>query len=229
MKNGSYRVALAMALFISASLTIGCNKSQTETATATTEQASAEDRFDNGENPEVVDAKTEQGQSPAVLNTEDLAAIEAAPGEVISQFLAALKSGDSIKAESLLSDTARFETRRANLSVRPPGAENANYSVGTTKYTTNEQNVAHVESIWNVTDDNGLSEGFSITWVLRRGFDEQWKVAGMLTAPATGQPEIFLDFESPKEMLARAAAASTDVQEFDGNIQTVSFEEEVKE
>jgi len=176
------------------------------------------------ENPKAVTAVVNNEQSPALRPTF----ASAEPDEIVRDFLAALQGGDQRVAENMLTDKARYETKRANLDVRPVASPSATYRVGETKFATQQKEVAHVESLWSEADEDGLHSSFSITWVLRRQANDTWRIAGMLTAPAEGQSPIFLNFENPLEMLAKAEQIESTGAADGSKVQQASFTEPIE-
>jgi hypothetical protein len=148
----------------------------------------------------------------------------AEPGEVLLGFLDALQNNNMKVAENLLTDVARYETKRAQMQVNPIPA--AKYQVGQTRFATQQKNVAHVESLWTGFQSGGKTTAFEITWVLRK-VENSWRVSGMLTAPAPNEPQIFLNFENPVEMVARVEQVEAG-DAANGKVQPASFEQPIK-
>ena len=218
MKTAFY---LACSL-LSFALLGGCNKS--DSSVSDEFQPVNETQEAPYANPQAVTAGGNNEQSPTLLPTF----ANPDPNEVVRDFLTALQGGDQSVAENLLSDKARYETKRANLDVRPVASPSATYKVGETKFATQQKEVAHVESLWSEADAEGLRNSFSITWVLRRQANDSWRIAGMLTAPAEGQSPVFLNFENPIEMLAKAEQIESS-EPIDGSkVQQASFTEPIE-
>lgn len=136
----------------------------------------------------------------------DIPPVDAEPNVVVSTFLASLREGNDLTASALLTDVARDETARANLEVKPPGSPSAQYQVGGVSYVTGNKERAHVSSVWTDTYEDGVTETYNVTWVLRHQ-PNGWRIAGLATKPQPNAPEMFLNFENPEEMLARVQQA----------------------
>jgi hypothetical protein len=136
---------------------------------------------------------------------------DAGPDVVVSTFLDSLKRGDDAVAEALLTEQARAETEKANLTVEPPGTPSARYTVGAVQYVDENKAGAHVASIWEDVGAGGAAEQYDVTWVLRRQQDG-WRIVGMATQPAPGMPDIFLNFENPQDMLDKVAQANAHLE-----------------
>ena len=68
------------------------------------------------------------------------------PDATVREFLDAVRKGEDGIAELLLTDVAREETRKHDLSFAPPGSETAKFEVGKVEYIAANE-VAHVESV----------------------------------------------------------------------------------
>ena len=141
----------------------------------------------------------------------------ASPAEVVTAFLEALRSGDENRAAALLTDVARRETERENLTVQPPGSPSAKYQVGITEYVSSAQEAAHVNSVWKEADDKGIEDRFEIKWVLRHQKITGWRVKGMLTELIPQKPAVFLDFEAPRDMFTKLEQADAEIAQANGS------------
>jgi hypothetical protein len=134
---------------------------------------------------------------------------DAGPDAIVKTFLDSLRDGDDATAEALLTERARIETEKAELKVQPPGSATARYAVGAVQYVTQNNDGAHVGSVWEDVGAGGGIETYEVTWVLRSEADG-WRIVGMATQPAPGFPDIFLNFENPQDMLARVQQVNAD-------------------
>src|SRR5688572_22333007 len=91
----------------------------------------------------------------------------AAPDQVVTVFLSALRAGDSPTTESLLTARARQELDKHDLSVDVQSAPNASYQVRPAELLQTDPNGAHVSSVWTEKFDDG-DETYEIVWALRR-------------------------------------------------------------
>lgn len=121
-------------------------------------------------------------------------------GNIVHEFLQAIKTGDEAKSNELLTPLARQKTAELDMAVAPMGSESASFTVGDVELPAEGGgHLAHVASTWTDLDDNGQPHTDEILWVLRR---EQvgWRIGGMATKVFEDQPPLFLDFEDPSEM-----------------------------
>lgn len=125
----------------------------------------------------------------------------AAPEQVVTVFLNALRAGDSPTTESLLTSKAREELAKHQLSVDVQSAPNSVYEVRAAEGVPGDQGGAHVSSVWTEKFDDG-EETYEIVWALRRQ-PEGWRLAGMAMQLIPGQPMQFLNFENPEDMLKK--------------------------
>jgi len=128
-------------------------------------------------------------------------AVEAAPEQVVSTFLAALKAGDEATTAALLTSKAREETAKHDIAVAPQSAPGATYQVSPGKILDDNPNGAHVSSVWTETYQDG-SITYEIVWVLRKQTDG-WRIAGMALELIPGQAPQFLNFEDPEDMMRK--------------------------
>jgi hypothetical protein len=156
------------------------------------------------------DAATTNPADNETPKIAQLPPVDAGPDVVVSTFLDSLRNGDDATAEALLTQKARIETEKANLTVKPPGTPSARYAVGQVQYVTENKDGAHVASVWEDTYPDGSSETFNVTWVLRRQ-EKGWRIVGLATQPQPGVPEMFLNFENPQDMLDKVAQANAEL------------------
>ena len=124
------------------------------------------------------------------------------PEMAVDAFLKALREGDDLLTESLLTTKAREETAKRNLAVQPPGTPTASFSIGKAEYLTSDKRGAHVSSVWTEQDQQNGSVSYEIVWALRQQTDG-WRIAGMATRVTPAEAPIFLNFEDPDEMLRK--------------------------
>jgi len=156
-------------------------------------------------------AANAQAQGQPRIATQPIAVpAAAAPDQVVTVFLNALRSGDSPTTESLLTTRARQELAKQSLSVDVQPAENAIYQVRPADILA-DQSGAHVKSIWTEKFDDG-DETYEIVWLLRRQADG-WRVAGMAMQLVPGQDMQVLNFEDPADMLRKKEEAIAAMQQ----------------
>lgn len=141
------------------------------------------------------DQQPQTAAAPAALPI----ATDSPPEVVVAAFLNALRDGNDQVTEQLLSDIARTETAKHELTVQPPGTPTATYQIGDVRLVPGG---AHVHSTWSEKFDDGTDASYEIVWVLRQQPDG-WRIAGMATEIEPGQPAVFLNFEDPADMLAK--------------------------
>lgn len=134
----------------------------------------------------------------------------AAPDQVVTVFLNALRTGDSPTTESLLTGKAREELEKHSMSVDVQSAPNANYEIRAAQVLADNPSGAHVTSVWTEKFDDG-DETYEIVWVLRHQ-PEGWRVAGMAMQLIPEQPPQFLNFENPEDMLKKKEEAMAALQ-----------------
>ena len=128
----------------------------------------------------------------AVAPPRDVAATPDLPDEspeiAVDAFLKALREGDDLLAESLLTTIAREETAKRNLAVQPPGTPTASFSIGKAEYLSADKRGAHVSSVWTEQDQQNGSVSYEIVWALRQQTDG-WRIAGMATQVLSANSE----------------------------------------
>lgn len=139
-----------------------------------------------------------QASTPATPATgeQTIAFNSSRPKEAVSAFLEALRSGDKVTTEALLTEKARRETAAHDLVVEPPGAPGATYSIGDVEPVEGEENSAYVSCIWSEKENNAE---FEVVWILRK---EQagWRIAGMATRLGGTEDPVVLNFEDLSEL-----------------------------
>ena len=129
----------------------------------------------------------------------------AAPEQVITVFLNALRGGDSPTTESLLTAKAREELAKHSMSVDVQPAPDAIFEIRAAQILPDNVSGAHVSSIWTEKFEGG-EETYEIVWVLRHQ-PEGWRVAGLMTQLIPDQAAQFLNFENPADMLKKKEEA----------------------
>ncbi len=152
--------------------------------------------------------------SPAEV-TNPLPAADAQPDIVCLRFMELLKSGDRVVAENLLTRTALTATSKAGLQLEPMGSSQARFEMGTIRYATIKNELAHVECEI-VEPGSDSTDRNSITWVVRKQ-NVGWRIAGLLVKLAPDQPEDFLSFENTQDVEMIKSLASA---EFDSELET---------
>ncbi len=149
-------------------------------------------------------------KSPAVGSGQQWVEDVPTPDVTLREFLEAVRTGDDGKAEQLLTDVAREETKKYELSVAPPGSDSARFEIGKVEYIAANE-VAHVASSWTDVGDDGQPQTDEIIWMLRRD-PAGWRVAGMATKIFKDELPLLLDFEDPQDMIRKQRLAEEEMQ-----------------
>jgi hypothetical protein len=125
------------------------------------------------------------------------------PPEVVTrEFLEAVRTGDHVKADALLTDMAREKTKQVDLQMAPTATPTAKYEVGEVEIM--EGQVAHVESFWTDIGEDGKPKTIPFVWALRLDKDG-WRIGGVATKLFDDAPLLLLNFEDPEDMLHKQA------------------------
>ena len=120
------------------------------------------------------------------------------PPEVVTrEFLEAVRTGDHVKADSLLTDLAE-KTKQVDLVLAPSASQTAKYEVGEQEII--EGQVAHVESFWTDIGDDGKPRTIPFVWALRLDTNG-WRIGGVASKLFDDVPLLLLNFEDPADML----------------------------
>jgi hypothetical protein len=120
------------------------------------------------------------------------------PAGAVYEFLVAVRKGDDMTAERMLTSLARKKTQEMNMVVAPPGSDTASFEIG--KVTMLDQNRAEVLCKWTDREPDGTVRSDEIIWLVRKE-PEGWRVAGMAATVFPDQPPYPLNFEDPQDML----------------------------
>ncbi len=120
------------------------------------------------------------------------------PAQAVYDFLEAVRKGDDLGAERMLTSLARKKTQEMNMVVAPPGSDTASFEVG--KVTMLDENRAEVLCRWTDREADGSFRTDEIIWLVKKE-PEGWRVAGMAATVFPDQPPYPLNFEDPEDML----------------------------
>ena len=120
------------------------------------------------------------------------------PAAAVYEFLEAVRKGDDLGAERMLTSLARKKTQEMNMVVAPPGSDTARFEVG--KVTMLDDNRAEVLCKWTDREADGSFRTDEIIWLVKKE-PEGWRVAGMAATVFPDQPPYPLNFEDPEDML----------------------------
>jgi hypothetical protein len=135
---------------------------------------------------------------------------EPAKAAVLS-FLDAIKRGDDAAARGLLTNVARAKTQELGISVAPPVADTATYSVGDCELVGDSDDLVHVATTWTDVDSEGFKSSENVVWVVRLD-PEGWRVVGMATRVFDDLPPLLLNFEDPEDMIAKQEMVAKELQ-----------------
>lgn len=138
------------------------------------------------------------------------AGTEPAKAAVVS-FLDAIKRGDDAAARGLLTSVARAKTQELGISVAPPVADTATYSVGDCEMVADSDDLVHVATTWTDVDSEGFKSSENVVWVVRLD-PEGWRVVGMATKVFDDLPPLLLNFEDPEDMIAKQEMVAKELQ-----------------
>lgn len=195
MKN-SFRLLGILALSVTL---LGCGGKDSKTAKL---EPAADEHAADGNRAKVVSPSNVSSQSPA-FHAEPPVPNDATPEQVALEFMNSMQKEDDRRTAALLTDVAREETQRIGLEVQPIAEPSATYKITDVEYVSEAKDGAHVTSVWTENGDDGQPYSYEIVWILRRQPHNGWRISGMATRVFPGEPFLFLNFENPKDMLAK--------------------------
>ena len=126
-------------------------------------------------------------------------------------FLEAIKRGDDAAARGLLTKVARRKTEEMGISVAPPVADTATYSIRDCEMIGEANDLVHVGTAWTDVDADGFKTTENVVWVVRLD-PEGWRVVGMAMRVFDDMPPLLLNFEDPEDMLAKQERVAEEIQ-----------------
>lgn len=126
-------------------------------------------------------------------------------------FLEAIKRGDDGAARGLLTKVARLKTAELGISVAPPVADTATYSVHEAEVVGESDDLVHVGTTWTDVDGEGFKTTENVVWVVRLD-PEGWRVVGMAMRVFEDMAPLLLNFEDPEDMLAKQEMVAKEIQ-----------------
>lgn len=153
---------------------------------------------------EVAQASAESASEAAAIKKADFVAsvspsTNESPEKVVRKFVEALKDGDAKTVTKLLTDKARYETRRHGLEVKPQLLPQSSFEIAETQYASERKDIAYVSCRW--LDAGPEGEAFEIIWITKRQQDG-WRISGLATPLTPGTTPKLLNFENVEEMLS---------------------------
>jgi hypothetical protein len=129
----------------------------------------------------------------------------------VTAFLEAIKRGDDAGARAMLTKVARAKTQELGISVAPPVASTATYSIRECEMIAGAEDLVHVGTTWTDTDPDGFTTTENVIWAVRLD-PEGWRVAGMATRIFDDMPPLLLNFEDPEDMIAKQEMVARELQ-----------------
>ncbi|MFM7292918.1 MAG: hypothetical protein ACKOWG_11650 [Planctomycetia bacterium] len=129
----------------------------------------------------------------------------------VAAFLEAIKRGDDAGALAMLTKVARAKTQELGISVAPPVASTATYSIRECELIKGSEDLVHVGTTWTDTDPDGFTTTENVVWAVRLD-PEGWRVAGMATKIFDDMPPLLLNFEDPEDMIAKQEMVAQELQ-----------------
>lgn len=126
-------------------------------------------------------------------------------------FLEAIKRGDDGAARGLLTKVARLKTEELGISVAPPVADTATYSVREAEVVGESDDLVHVGTTWTDVDSDGFKTTENVVWVVRLD-PEGWRVVGMAMRVFEDMAPLLLNFEDPEDMLSKQEMVAQEIQ-----------------
>lgn len=120
----------------------------------------------------------------------------------VVKFLDAMKRGDDAAARDMLTRVAKAKTEEMGISVAPPVADTATYTVRECEMVSDTNDLAHVATTWSDVDETGGRTTENIVWAVRLD-PEGWRVVGMAMRIFEDMPPLLLNFEDPQDMIAK--------------------------
>lgn len=159
------------------------------------------------------------GLSEAPSETAKIAGEKArlGPNEAVKAYLDAVRQGDELTMNYLLTKVARKKNEEQDIAVAPPGNESAQFEVDEIVYLDDAKTIAHVGSRWTEEGASGLPESYRLIWVARK---EQagWRVAGMMVTVFDDRPPVEFNFEDPASVIRQQEAIRAEVARRNGTV-----------
>lgn len=142
------------------------------------------------------------GQASSQSPSEASATIK----QVASDFLEAIRVGDSVAASSRLTPLAQQVMQQQDMGFDLLENSTATFQVQTVDVI--DANEAGVDSVWTELDADGTPMREQWTLGLQR-IQGQWRVRGIIADMGANQQPMLMDFENPGQMAAPGNTAST--------------------
>lgn len=128
----------------------------------------------------------------------------AQPEDILQQFLTAVKAGEKVTAENLLTTVAREKTASEGIGIGNISNAGMSFEIQGVQplVMPDGKEAAHVSCVFTEQQEDGKAESHNIIWALRKE-TVGWRVAGMAWTPFAGEPPIFMDFEDPADMIRK--------------------------
>ena len=153
---------------------------------------------------------TNQSVSSQATKVAAVKKVMKTPDATVKVFLQSLKLGNQQRATELLTSLAQQEMQRHEAMIQPPGSTTATFEVTQVEYVGEQQEAAHVFSLWRDTDPEGDLTEHEIVWILRQQ-GEEWAIAGFATRVFDDRPPIILNFEDPMDLHRKRNAVDAEI------------------
>jgi hypothetical protein len=178
---------------------VGCQRGSAPVASKESESAS------DVAKAVATDADNASAVTKADFRTADSSATQDSPAILVKKFVNALRAGDARTVSNLLTEKARYETRRHGLEVKPSLFPNTSFEVEDTEFASERKDLAYVGCRWIESPTEGKE--FKLVWIAKRQ-EEGWRISGFATPLVEGQKSQLLNFENVQEMLSVMDQAS---------------------
>ena len=137
-------------------------------------------------------------KSPATNGAESHLTLETPPGEICTRFLAAIRKGDNISWERLLTKSAHNLIRSARVELEYPGGPRASCSVTNVQYNNSAKSIALVQCLVQEPVD-GKTESSEFSYLLRKK-KMGWRIVGIMIPTDDQGGMDFLSFENSNDV-----------------------------
>lgn len=130
---------------------------------------------------------------------------------VATEFLEALRQGESETASSKLTPLAQEQIHKSDMDFSLLENEAASYTIGKVETQADnediEANQAIVEAVWS--EPNDTAPAYQEKWTIAlQNIDGQWGILGILADEGPNQPPLVMNFENPDDVFSPASTAN---------------------
>ena len=146
---------------------------------------------------------------------------EQGPQQTVFDFLEAVRVGDDVTAEKLLTSVAREKTSALDMQVKPPGSDTAEFEVGHVE--TLDGSNGRVQTTWTDVAPDGNQRSDEIVWRVRIE-EGEWRISGMEAKLFPDLDAMIMNFEDPEEMIKQQKIAEKEIMRRLGNNESQTAE-----